>query len=156
MGVAWAGTNEIDGVKFTYDDKYSLKDYADKTLLDAKDLEGMVIYGSCFSKEIPDTKVFPDKIKKLTFYNCNLDNVYIKTGWSVVGGSRRRYKSQNDLCDWIVDKNNLPIEPLDKEKYVELGVSILPENIPQAKMSENILQVKEREIYEANTIRIAD
>lgn len=148
-GICYAGTNKIDDMEFTYDDKYSLKDYTDKTLLDVnpEELEGITIFGSCFSKEIPDTKVFPDTIKKLTLINCNLDNVYIKPQWRVIGGTRKKFKAQNDLEDWFVDNNNNPIEPLEKEKFLELGISTDPKNIPKQKLPNPI-----REYYEKKEI----
>jgi len=117
-----------------------------KTLLEADDLEGAVIYGSCFSQETPDTDVFPINIKKITFYNCNLDNVKIvKPGWIVIGGSERRFKVQNDRMDWIVDNGNIPLEPIDKEEYIKLGISISPSDLPLEMMKEDIIK-KTREI----------
>ena len=134
------------GEKITYTDKYSKQDFTGKTLLEADDLEGVVIYGSCFSQETPDTDVFPINIKKITFYNCNLDNVKIvKPGWIVIGGSERRFKVQNDRMDWIVDNGNIALEPIDKEEYIKLGISISPSDLPLEMMKEDIIK-KTREI----------
>ncbi len=91
-------------------DKYSSKDFTNRTLLDAKDLEGITIFGSCFSKELPSSytnqsyvSVFPDNVIKITFVNCNLDNVFIKAGWVVIGGTHRKFRVQSDGKDWVLD-----------------------------------------------------
>ena len=129
-----------------FNDKYSKQDYTGKSLLNETHLEGIVIYGSCFSQETPDTDVFPMIVKKITFYNCNLDNVKIvKPGWIVIGGSERRFKVQNDRMDWIVDNGNIPLEPIDKEEYIKLGISISPSDLPLEMMKEDIIK-KTREI----------
>src|SRR3990167_11048938 len=115
------------GEKIVYSDKYSLKDFTGRNLLNATDLEGAVVYGSCFSQETPETKVFSENIKKITLINCNTDNVYIKSGWITKGCSNRLFLVQNDLSDLLLDKDTFqPIEPLDKEERLKLGISILP------------------------------
>lgn len=103
------------GEKVIFDDKYSQKDFTGKTLLEAKDLEGIVIFGSCFSQETPDTKVFPESVKNLTFYNCNLSNVLIQPGWITIGCQETRYKVQIDGKDWEIDANNMPVRKLNEE-----------------------------------------
>ena len=134
------------GEKIVYSDKYSLKDFTGRNLLDATDLEGAVIYGSCFSQEIPDTNVFPVSIKKITLINCNTDNLYIKSGWIVIGGSERRFKVQNDRMDWIVDNSNMPLEPLDKEEYIKLGISVNSKDLPIEMMEKNIIEETQEKI----------
>lgn len=129
----------------TYNDKYSSKDFTGRNLLDVKDLEGKIIFGSCFSQETPDTKVFPD-VKNLTLINCNLDNVYLDKNWQVIGGTQRRFKVQNDLEDWIIDKDNKPTEPILKEQFQKLGISINPNDIPTIKMTESITEKKQKEL----------
>lgn len=121
----------------TFDDKYSFKDYTQRNLLEAKDLEGKVIYASSFSQENPDMKVFPDSVKKMTFYNCNLDNVFmVKPGWIVIGGSERRYKVQNDLKDWEVDSTGKPTKVLNEEDWVKKGFDVDPMKIPAIKIKD--------------------
>jgi hypothetical protein len=128
-----------------YDDKYSLKDFTTETLLTATDMEGITIFGSCFSKEIPDTKVFPD-VKELTLVNCNLDNVYLKKEWVVIGWTPKRFLIQNDWMAWIVDEDNKPIEPIEKETFIKLGISIKPEDIPKTKLPKSITDIKDEEL----------
>lgn len=126
-----------DGIvqTITFDDKYSFKDYTQRNLLEAKDLEGKVIYASSFSQENPDTKVFPDSVKKMTFYNCNLDNVFmVKPGWIVIGGSERKYQVQNDLKDWEVDITGKPIRVLNEEHWIKQGYSVDVKDIPLIKL----------------------
>lgn len=139
------GKNTINGQEFTYDDQYSHKDFTGRKLLDAKDLNGITIFGSCFSHEIPDTKVFPD-IEELTLINCNTDNIYIDPKWKIIGCSNRRFQVQTDLMDWEVDKNNKPIKPLQKEEYLKLGLSINPIDLPKEPMEKNIIEKKKEEL----------
>ena len=144
--ICWAGEITVDNQKYTVNDKYSWKDFTGKTLTDAKDLKDIVIFGSCFSQEIPDTKVFPDDMQNVTFIGCNLDDVYIPVGNTVIGGTQKRFKVQNDLEDWILDKDNKPIKPIDKEKFTGLGLSIDPKDIPIEKLSKSITEAKSEEL----------
>lgn len=121
----------------TFDDKYSFKNFGQRDLLEATDLEGKVIYYSSFAQENPDTKVFPDNVKKMTFYNCNLDNVkMVKPGWVVIGGSERRYSVMNDLKDWQLDDSGKPIKVLNEEDWVKKGFSVDPKYIPLTKIKD--------------------
>lgn len=126
--------NNHKSIKITYNDKYSLKDFTNQTLLDATDLNGITIYGSCFSKEFPDTRVFPDNMTGVTFYNSNLDNVLIPPGNTVIGGSRRKFKAQNDMRDWILDGTGKPTKLVNEEYWDEEGFSIDPAKIPLEKI----------------------
>ena len=127
--VCYAGENELNGVKFIFDDKYSGKDYTTQTLRDVKDLNSMTIYATCFSKETPDTKVFPDDMTGVTFINCNLMNVFIPAGNTVIGGQTTKFSAQADGEDWVLDKDNKVIEPLEKERFIKEGKSIDPKDI---------------------------
>ncbi len=140
---AFAGTVEIGRnldntpIFITYDDKYSFKNFTQRNLLDATDLEGKVIYASSFSQENPDTKVFSESVKKIIFYNCNLDNVKLnKPGWEVNGGSQRKYKVQNDLKDWEVDDTGKPVKVLNEEDWIKKGYSVDPAKIPPTKIKD--------------------
>ena len=74
-----------------------------------------MIYGSCFSQETPDTEVFPDTVKNITFYNCNLSNVLIQPGWVTIGCQETKFKAHADGKDWIVDDNLMPMRKLNEE-----------------------------------------
>jgi len=100
-----------DGTSIEMNDLYSFKNnYNCNTSNIHNDIN---IYQSCFSQEIPDTKIFPNNMQGITFYNCNLDNVYIPTGNKAVGSSCRRYKTQSDGRDWEIDESNNPIKCMD-------------------------------------------
>jgi hypothetical protein len=90
--------------------------------------------------------IFPDDMTGVTFYNCNLDNVYVPPGNTVIGGSQRRIKVQNDWEDWILEKKMgrwQPKEPMNKEERLEKNISIDPRKIPKKKFT-----LKEREDFE--------
>lgn len=91
---------------------YSHKDFTGCNLVDATDMGGLTITGSCFAQEKPDTAVFPNGMAGVTFVGCNLDNCIIPPGNSVNGGSRNRIMVQDDGYDWIVDETNTPIQKL--------------------------------------------
>ena len=139
---AYAGRVEIGRapdnkpIVITYNDKYSFKDYTGRTLLKATDLNNTIVYASCFSQEIPDRHIFPDAMTGVTFVNCNLDNVYIPAGNTVIGGSQKRFKVQNDLRDWEIDINNRPVEVMGKEYWQSQGYSVDPKDIPRIKLKD--------------------
>ena len=134
----WAGSVLVGDTTYEFDDRYSLKDFTTKTLTDKTIDPGTVIYGSCFSKETPDFVVFPDDMFGVTLINCNLDNVFIPLGNTVIGGSQRQFKVQNDLEDWVVDGTLKPVEPINKEIFILKGISIDPKDIPETKLDEAI------------------
>lgn len=124
--VCYAKNIEVDGIVYNANEKYSWKDYTGKSLQDATDLEGITIFGSCFSQELPATemkgnvKVFPEILKKITFINCNLDNVKInKPTWVTMGCSERNFKVKKDingkdLGDWLIDENGIRIKEVSE------------------------------------------
>lgn len=96
------------------DSVHSHKDYTGRSLADrpASEFTGTTVRGTCFSQETPDSAVFPSGVTNCTLIACNLDNVLVPAGFSVVGCSRRRFKAQPDGLDWIVDNDNNPVSPL--------------------------------------------
>lgn len=136
-------------MKFTYntieydiDDELSFKDFTGWTSFE-QDFNNKVIYGSCFSSEVPDADIF-GSIKGATFIVCNLDNVLIPPGNTVLGGSQIRFKAQNDLNDWIVDATDTPVKPIDYIQFEKAGLPMpLPEDIPSEKVDKPIDLVEE-------------
>jgi hypothetical protein len=114
------GVNEYNGQPIVYDDEFSLKNFSGQSF--EKDLSGLTIFTSNFAQEIPDTQVFSPKMTGATFVNCNLDNVLIPPGNTVIGGTQRRYQAQSDGQDWIVDANNVPTEPLNPPSDDEIPI----------------------------------
>ena len=151
-------------------DKYSFGDFMGQSLRDVpvKELNDTEIVGSCFYQEDkPDAFVFPDGMKGVTFRRCNLDNVYIPPGNTVVTEGweaccQKRIMVQpptpkakpdkddppDGPIDWIVDKDNKPVEPLNKRQFEEEGRSLDPKDIPEHYFIEETLTKAE---YEALT-----
>lgn len=126
-------------------EKYSYKSFTHQSFVhtDPSEWNDTEVVGSCFYQENkPDTQVFPDGIRNVKFIRCNLDNVFIPETCTVEGGCRRRIMIQNDLEDWIVDKDNKPVEPLDKARYLRLGLSIDPRDLPTEKASQTPSEAK--------------
>ncbi len=144
-----------------YNDKYSFKDFTHQSFKDAKDLKsGTVIYASVFYQEADEkaTKkediqkhIFPETMIGVTFVNCDLNNVFIPSGNTVIDIAERTklIKVQNDRSDWYLNDDLTPKEPLAKEQYLRLGISINPKDIPATKMTENIIEKKQKEIADA-------
>ena len=150
--------------------QYSFGDFMGQSLRDVpvKELNDTEIVGSCYYQEdSPDALVFPDGMKGVTFRRCNLDNVYIPPGNTVITEGEdycctKRIMGQpptpkakpdkddpSDVCvDWIVDEENRPVEPLDKKRFIEEGRSIDPKDIPEHYFFEQTLSRAE---YEAPT-----
>jgi hypothetical protein len=123
-----------DGKTIEFNDKYSQRLFKVKDLIDAKGLDGQVIYSSCFSCEEPDSPMFPEKMKGVKFYNCNLNNCLIPEGNEVIGGSQKRIIVQKDNEDWIVDESDKPVEPINKKFFIKLGLSTAPKDIPKTRI----------------------
>lgn len=134
----------MDGTVIEYDDALSFKDFTHWEFHSRPEyvFDGKVIYASIFLHEVPDQHIFPEDMKNVTFVNCNLDNVFVPDGALVIGGSRRRFKVQNDKEDWIVDNLNNPIEPVNVETFVTLGISTDPSDIPTKELEEPLSSYK--------------
>jgi hypothetical protein len=130
-----------EGIDYDISDKYSFKDFTGWDLSDRKDMDNLVIYGSCFSNENPDSLVLPKNLKNTIFIVCNLDNVFIPDGNNVLGGSNYRFKVQNDLRDWIIDINDQPIKVTNEKFWENQMVSVDPDDIPLYKI-DDIEQMK--------------
>ena len=116
------------------DNEFSCKDFTNAGReIDIPD--GAYVYGSCFSQETPDSKIFRASMKSVTFRNCNLSNVFIPDGNTVIDCQADRYEVQNDLNDWIIDDNGYPVKPLNYTLFVKSGLAMpLPQDIPAEKV----------------------
>lgn len=129
-----------------FDEEWSGRNFAQRILRDAK-LDGKTVYASSFMQEKPDTQVFPDNMIGVTFVNCNLDNCVIPPGNTVIGGSRKRWRVQNDLRDWELDANNQPVKVLSEKYWIRVGYSVNPADIPTRKLA-SVEEVKRAAIID--------
>jgi len=131
-------------------EKFSHKDFMHKILTDTdpKDWDDTEVVGSCFYNETPRTKVFPDGIKNVKFIGCNLDNIVIPETCTMEKCTNKLIQVQSDLNDWILDEDLKPVEPLNKARYIKLGVSYDPKDLPGIKVAENVLETKLRQLEE--------
>jgi len=126
----------------------------------AEEFNNTEIIGSCFFQSWKEDDVevvkdiFPDGMIGVVFKKCNLDNIHVSTGNTVITEGKERcthlkVRMMNDLADWILDDELKPVEPLNKECYQEFSLSMDPKDIPKEKMEECVFIKKEREIHEA-------
>jgi hypothetical protein len=129
-------------------EKHSYRDYSYKQFVDDKPDEwnDSEIIGTCFAQHEPFTDVFPKELSKVTFSKCNLDNCIVPEGCTVNGGCHRQIKVQNDLEDWIVDNYLNPIEPLNKARFVKLGLSTSPLSLSASKVDAPAMETKKAEL----------
>lgn len=120
-----------------------------------EDFNNTIIQGSCFYQEWREgdetimKDIFPKDMKGVLFIACNLDNVYIDETKNTIlkdttaQCSHKKIKVQNDLCDWVLNDDDTPKEPAEKEKFIKLGISIDPKDIPKNKLlKDNIVTIK--------------
>jgi len=122
------------------------------TTADPKVFNGAKIVGACFYQDEPYTDVFPANIEDVEFIDCNLDNCNIPAGATVTRGTNKHIKAQKDGQYWIVDKSGNPVEPRDKARYVELGLSIKPADLPAEQLDEPILITNDPKVIEQRKI----
>lgn len=157
-------------------EKYSYKDFSGQSfvLVDPAEFNNTEIIGSGFSQEgAPDTNVFPALMTGATFKRCNLENVAIPPGNTVVtvGDDKcgvNRVMVQNDLENWHVDSGNKPVSPVNLVDFDRFKLSADPTDIPSTPMSLSIVMQKElalvnvREIIDrlnvslTNTLSLSD
>ena len=119
----------------------------------ASEFNNTIIRGSCFYQEWVEgdmevvKDIFPDGMTGVVFEKCNLDNVYVASGNTVVKGCNRKLKHQNDLEVWILDDNLKPIKPMDKVYRLLSNVSIDPKNIPKKKLTKKERDDLKNSIY---------
>ena len=132
-------------------EKYSYKDHTNKLLdkTDAAEWNDTEVVGTCFHQNVPKTVVFPTGIKGVKFVKCNLDNVVIPKDCKVDGGCNRLIAVQKDGCDWLLDTDLNPIEPLDKAEYVKLGLSVDPAALPVSVKDVSVVEEKRQLLEDA-------
>lgn len=103
----------------------------------AEDFNNTTIRGSCFYQEWVEgdkdvvKDIFPDGMTGVVFVDCNLDNILVPVGNTVVRGTNKKLKVQNDFECWILDGKLDPVEPMNKEERLASDVSIDPADIPE-------------------------
>lgn len=119
---------------------YSNKDFTGWDLSNRLDMNNLTITGSCFSQEVPNSNILPATLIGTTFINCNLDNVFIPIGNNIVACSVRKFFVQNDGEDWEVSPiDGKPQKPVNDAKFIALGLSTDPKDIPQTKATKIII-----------------
>jgi len=137
----WGGTVPTKGDKFYV--------YWDLTVIAASKLNNTEIIGSCFAKEGGYQDVFPEGMTGVTFTRCNLDNCNIPAGntltvdtvFSGLSTSNKEIKTENDKEDWIYESGVIK-EPISKALFLELGLSVDPNDIPNEPLEKSVIQAK--------------
>ena len=118
-------------------DEFSCKDFTGAPLVNIND--GAYVYGACFSQEQPDSAIFRPGMKGVTFRNCNLANVIVLPGNTLVDCVTTRFQVQNDGNDWIIDNANLPVKPMNYRMFEKRGLPMpAPVDIPAVKVAEPV------------------
>jgi hypothetical protein len=87
-----------------YNETYSEQDMTGWDLSGRTDMSGITIHGLCLSHEKPEANVLPADLTGTTFIACNLDNVYVPLGNTLIDCSNRMFKANpDDAHDWEVD-----------------------------------------------------
>lgn len=133
-------------------EKYSYKDLSSQSLkdIDTSEFNNSIIIGSAFGyPNQPNSDVFPDGMTGVTFRRCNLVNTYIPEGNTIEPTSVHFHlQTQTDAEDWIMEFKEdkwVAKEPLNKDKYLELDLSIDPKDLPDKQTYEPITEKIERE-----------
>ena len=130
-----------DGQLIDCDEQFSQKDFTGRSRVEIPN--GAVVYASCFSQETLDSDIFPEGMKDVKFYNCNLDNVFIPDGNEVISCSQKRFKAQNDLNDWLVDEKGDPTKPVNYSLFEKMNLPLPnPNDIPVQLASDPIDLIK--------------
>ena len=107
------------------------QDFTGEDLTSGAPITDIIIVGNCFSQEKPDTQVFPEGSKNITFKRCNLSNVKLPPGSIVDGCQTTRFRAQSVEGeeidqDWELDELDNPVRPLDHKAWTRDGKSIDP------------------------------
>lgn len=120
-------------ITYNCSDEFSFKDFTGRANINPSG----IIYASCFSQEEADRHIFPDGMTGVTFIKCNLMNVFIPAGNTVIDCLQERFKVQNDRNDWLIGADNKPTMPIDHKIFTKLGLPIPnPLDIPKIKLGQ--------------------
>lgn len=116
--------------------------------------DNSIVYRGNFSREINYgeepvwQEVFRQNMIGVKFVCTRLDNVFVPDGNFIINeingqpcGSHNLIQVQNDLEDWVIDGNGEPIEPINKDAFLEKGISIDPDDIPNEPLETPITQI---------------
>ena len=120
--------------------------------VDPAEFNDTEIVGSCFYQDAHHSATLPDKMTGVVFRNCNLDNCIIPAGATVNGGTNKHIQSQKDGEYWIVGVDGSPIEPRDKAKFIDFGISIAPQDLPAEQLDEPITITNDPKVIEQRKI----
>lgn len=134
---------QLDGKFYDCDDTWSLKNFSNRPVPDLPD--GIVVYSTAFYHET-DYAPFRADLKGVTFVKCNLDNAIVPRGNTIIQCSQKRFRCQNDGCDWEIDDDDKPVRLVCGDKpFVKFEVTPpAPVEIPEKKAEEpvNYLQLR--------------
>lgn len=122
-------TIEVDGTKFDNVDRdWSFKNFSNMPVPDLPD--NIVVYSTLFYHET-DAEPFRRDLSGVTFVKCNLDNLVIPEGNTVIQCSQNRFKVQNDRNDWLLDERGDVAIPMNYRTFEKLDLPMpKPEDIP--------------------------
>lgn len=93
-----------------YNDDWSFKNFVNQPVPSIPN--GITIYSTSFYFEQPDSEPFPSDMTGVTFVKCNMDNLIIPNGNTLVDCSNVRFQAQDDGRDWIINDNDEPVEKI--------------------------------------------
>lgn len=141
-------------IKYDINDEYSFKDFTGRSGLCFEKISG-IVYASSFGNETPDNHIFPGTMSGVTFIKCNLDNVFIPIGNTVIDCSQRRFKVQNDGNDWLIDGSDNSVLPINYKIFTKFGLPIpQSKDIPITKMDETVDLIESAKIIKDNMVII--
>lgn len=128
------------------DSRWSFQDFTNQKNIfvgRAKELPGIVIYKSCFYQEgKPDQDVFPSDVKNLTLVWCNLDNVRVPAGVTLISCTQRRIVAHDDGTDWLVDDSNTFVEPVNAPLPIDPTIAKVEAVSPDDALAFKLLMMK--------------
>lgn len=117
-----------DNITYDCNDELSMKNFTNIPKVGVRN--NLIVYASNFSQETPDSHIFRDNMNGVTFIKCNLMNVYIPSGNTVIDCQTQRFKVQRDARDWFIDADGNPTEVVSRKYWESIGYSVDPADIP--------------------------